>query len=113
MAKDMHTVSYDPELSLWAVVCPEGYAADWFVFEHEAEAHAAALTTHDAREPRTAAASYFYRPIAFYDGTVLKCAGIADDTNRSWFMAQHPDAIELDGYRGDRIRASDHTLFER
>jgi len=50
---------------------------------------------------------YFYLPIAFYSGMVLKCAGIANATNRDWFTAQYPEAIELDAYYGDRIRADD------
>jgi len=33
---------------------------------------------------------YFYLPIAFYSGMVLKCAGIANATNRDWFTAQYP-----------------------
>lgn len=55
---------------------------------------------------------YFYRPIAFYSGTVLKCAGIANETNREWFTKLHPEAIELDSYRGDRIRSDDHSEVE-
>jgi hypothetical protein len=51
--------------------------------------------------------NYFYLPIAFYSGLVLKCAGIANATNREWFLAAHPDAIILGWYHGDRIRADD------
>lgn len=54
---------------------------------------------------------YFYLPIAFYRGAVLKCAGIANETNRAWFVALNPQAVELDSYRGDRIRAADHSEF--
>lgn len=53
---------------------------------------------------------YFYRPIAFYNGAVLKCAGIANETNLGWFIEQTPGTIVLDGYRGDRIRADDHSI---
>jgi hypothetical protein len=53
--------------------------------------------------------SYFYRPLDFYNRRVLKCAGIVTADNRQWLKAEHPEGIELDGYRGDRIRASDHT----
>jgi hypothetical protein len=50
---------------------------------------------------------YFYLPLAYYNGAVLKCAGIATADNRGWFKEQHPDAVELDAYYGDRIRAYD------
>ncbi len=53
--------------------------------------------------------NYFYRPIPHYNGAILKCAGIANETNRTWFMANNPEAIELDSYRGDRIRAFDYS----
>lgn len=54
---------------------------------------------------------YFYYPIPFYSGAVLKCGGIATTGNAPWFKAEHPGAIILEGYRGDRIRASDYTLL--
>lgn len=57
--------------------------------------------------------SYFYTPIAFYRGTVLKCGGIVSAENTDWFKAQHPGTIVLEGYRGDRIRADDHTPYTR
>ncbi|WP_340672389.1 hypothetical protein [Bradyrhizobium ottawaense] len=50
---------------------------------------------------------YFHRPIAVYDGSVLKCHGIATEENRGWMMAE-PGTIELQGYRGDRITAATH-----
>jgi hypothetical protein len=55
---------------------------------------------------------YFYLPLAFYNGAILKCAGIADQTNREWFKAQNPQAVELDDYYGDRIRADDWSEFK-
>jgi hypothetical protein len=59
----------------------------------------------------TATINYFYLPIAGYNGRVLKCGGIATDDNREWFKELHPGTVVLQGYRGDRIRASDHSLF--
>lgn len=50
---------------------------------------------------------YFYSPISYYDGKVLKCQGIATEGNKHWFLEQNPGTIILEGYRGDRIRASD------
>jgi hypothetical protein len=51
---------------------------------------------------------YYYGPIAFYNGRVLKCAGIATTGNIEMLKAQHPGGIVLDGYRGDRIDALTH-----
>lgn len=65
------------------------------------------------KKPATAASGtrpYFYRPIAYYAGAVLKCYGIATDKNRGCMMAE-PGTIELQGYRGDRIDAASHQLF--
>ena len=56
--------------------------------------------------------AYFYKPLEFFNGRVLKCQGIATDDNRGWFVEQNPGTIILVGYRGDRIRASDHTEFK-
>ena len=52
--------------------------------------------------------SYFYRPLPFYAGRVLKCAGICTDDNRTWFLAANPDTIVLPQYMGDRIKADTH-----
>lgn len=57
---------------------------------------------------------YFYRPLAYFGGHVLKCAGIATADNADWFPAEcgRPSApysagcFILTGYRGDRIDAS-------
>lgn len=57
-----------------------------------------------------AATSYFYSPIAFYNGHVLKCGGIATAANAEWFKAERPGTIILEGYRGDRIDAVSHKL---
>ena len=51
---------------------------------------------------------YFYRPIPYYNGKVLKCAGMATEENRKWFFEQNPGSIELDHYAGDRIKADNH-----
>ena len=59
----------------------------------------------------TASVHYFYLPIAYYNGAVLKCAGIANETNREWFTKANPQVIELDHYHGDRIRADDHNTI--
>lgn len=52
--------------------------------------------------------NYLYASIAYYSGSVLKCKGIVDDSNREWLKQEYPNSIELEGYRGDRICA--HTL---
>ena len=71
---------------------------------------------HDAcedvkrRQQASEEISYFYRPLAFYEGAVLKCAGIATDENRARMMKE-PGTIELKGYRGDRIDAVTHQKF--
>jgi hypothetical protein len=54
---------------------------------------------------------YFYKPIQFFNGDVLKCAGICDDTNRDWFIKANAGTVIVDGYKGDRINASDLTPF--
>ncbi len=55
---------------------------------------------------------YFYRPLAFFGGKVLKCAGICDATNidkaNELYIERREDGylpgfIVLDAYRGDRI----------
>jgi hypothetical protein len=51
---------------------------------------------------------YFYRPLAFYNGRVLKCAGIATTGNIDHLNAEHPGGVVLEGYRGDRIDAATH-----
>jgi hypothetical protein len=55
------------------------------------------------------ATKYFYSPISFYAGKVLKCKGICTPDNREWFLEQNPGTIIVDGHRGDRIRSDDHT----
>lgn len=55
---------------------------------------------------------YFYYPLSFYNGKVLKCGGIATTGNEKWFKEEHPGTIILEGYRGDRIRADDHSKVE-
>ncbi len=63
--------------------------------------------------------AYLYRPIAFYDGKVLKCAGMASDVSRQ-IAQEHsdkgedgylPGVIETTEYRGDRIHADTHIEF--
>jgi hypothetical protein len=53
--------------------------------------------------------NYFYSPIAYYAGKVLKCQGIATESNTAWFLAANPGTVVLEGYRGDRIREADHS----
>lgn len=48
---------------------------------------------------------YFYLPIPVFAGRVLKCEGLATKENIRWMLTKHPDAIIVDGYRGDRIHA--------
>lgn len=52
---------------------------------------------------------YFYSPIAYYNGDVLKCKGIATEENKGWFVEQNPGTVILKGYRGDRILAINHA----
>lgn len=68
---------------------------------------------------------YLYRPIAYYGGTVLKCAGIAADSSRKCVAMKAeaapgsdltadgylPGFIELEEYKGDRINAGDYSVF--
>lgn len=53
---------------------------------------------------------YFYEPIAYYDGKVLKCAGIACEMNMKHMM-EKPGMVLLDGYKGDRITSETHEPF--
>lgn len=55
--------------------------------------------------------TYYYAPIANYDGKVLKCEGLVSEENRAWMPNKHPGVIELVGYRGDRIHAESHADF--
>lgn len=55
--------------------------------------------------------TYYYAPIPFYKGKVLKCEGMVSEENRAWMPAKHPGIIELVGYRGDRINADTHEVF--
>jgi hypothetical protein len=52
---------------------------------------------------------YFYRPIPYYNGKILKCAGICTKDNVIWFTRENPGTIIADRYLGDRIRADDLT----
>ncbi len=54
---------------------------------------------------------YFYVPIPFYDCQVLKCGGIVSDQNRERLKAENPGGVEVEGYRGDRIKLDDHSEF--
>lgn len=49
--------------------------------------------------------TYYYQPIPFFDGKILKCRGIVTIENRAWVPDRVPNTIELEGYRGDRIHA--------
>lgn len=53
---------------------------------------------------------FYYAPIAYYGGQVLKHEGTATEGNRERMMAK-PGMVMLDSYKGDRIRADDHTEF--
>ena len=68
---------------------------------------------------------YLYRPIAAYQGRVLKCAGIATPNSRVVVAERAKDKgdgltadgympgfIELPDYAGDRITADTHTVFK-
>ena len=46
---------------------------------------------------------YFYLPIPAYGGLVLKCAGMVTADNNDWFCRDHPDAVVMPEYLGDRI----------
>ncbi len=52
---------------------------------------------------------YFYRPIPYYSGRVLKCAGICTEDNVRWFTRENPGTVVVEGYRGDRVCADDFT----
>lgn len=57
---------------------------------------------------------YFYRPLAFDNGSTLKCAGIVTPQNVDWvcekFWKEHEEpyllgVVIVDGYQGDKIPA--------
>jgi hypothetical protein len=52
---------------------------------------------------------YFYRPIPYYNGKILKCAGICTEQNVIWFTRANPGTIIAPRYLGDRIRADDFS----
>lgn len=63
---------------------------------------------------------YFYSPIPAYKGKVLKCQGICleQDVDKMKANKEHlvdkcemPGYVIVDGYKGDRIRAEDHSMF--
>lgn len=62
---------------------------------------------------------YAYRPIAFFNGKILKCAGIIDDSNEHIIKEKSevtqdgllPGYIVLDGHRGDRIHACNFRVY--
>ena len=57
--------------------------------------------------------NYFYRPLAYCGGELLKCAGICTEENKGWccdkFNKADPEGVYLrgvvivEGYRGDKI----------
>lgn len=53
---------------------------------------------------------YFYKPLSSHRGKVLKCAGIATEDNKEWFLEQNPGTVIMDHYCGDKIKAD--TLEE-
>jgi hypothetical protein len=55
---------------------------------------------------------HFYAPIASFNGAILKYQGIATEGNRAFLFETHPDGVILDTYKGDRIRAADHSEYE-
>lgn len=63
---------------------------------------------------------YFYRPIAMYEGRVLKCAGMVSHDNFDWFSrscaeakdSYLPGVVIVEGYKGDRISTANLTPFE-
>jgi predicted ATP-dependent Lon-type protease len=55
---------------------------------------------------------HFYAPIPAYGGNVLKYQGIVTEGNRAHLVEKHPNGVILDAYKGDRIRAADHSEFE-
>lgn len=50
---------------------------------------------------------YFYRPLPYFGGRILKCAGICTEDNLLWFTAANPGTVLVNGYRGDRVHAAD------
>jgi len=53
---------------------------------------------------------HYYEPIPYYEGRVLKYAGLACAMNLEWMMAR-PGMLMLDAYKGDRITADGHKPF--
>lgn len=60
--------------------------------------------------------NYFYRPLAYFNGQVLKCAGICTEHNQGFCSEEFnkPDAsgvylpgfVIVEGYRRDKIDAN-------
>lgn len=67
---------------------------------------------------------YYYRPLAYYGGRVLKCAGhgAENEEHRRFYLAYFDTELEkgrflpgvqvLEGYRGDRIDAVSHLKYD-
>lgn len=63
---------------------------------------------------------YFYRPLRFFSGMVLKCAGICTEQNQTWFTeaclkeddpVYLPGCVIMDGYKGDRVHIGNHQEY--
>lgn len=55
---------------------------------------------------------HFYAPIEFFDSAILKYHGIVTEGNREMLAEKYPHGVMLDTYKGDRIRADDHSEYE-
>ena len=55
---------------------------------------------------------HYYAPIPLYRGKVLKYQGMASKENRQWMHEKYPGLIELGEYKGDRITADTHQVYE-
>jgi hypothetical protein len=54
---------------------------------------------------------HFYAPINT-NGTILKYQGIVTEGNRAQLVEKYPDGIIVERFKGDRIRAADHSEYE-
>lgn len=60
------------------------------------------------------ATPYIYAPIPYFNGKVLKCQSIATDTSLPIVQSRFPGQTLFVSahYLGDRIHASNHSVFE-
>jgi hypothetical protein len=65
--------------------------------------------------------AYYYRPIAYFGGKVLKCAGMVSEENIKWFPSERcaepkdgylPGFVIAAEYKGDRVIAGSMVEYK-